>query len=311
MDECTFIVTKNNSIYVNWQTELLYTSFLEYHQFTKEYKFLALVTKDFEEFNFKYPHLFFNHTKSINNDNYIVYNRIISLKEYLNLIDPSENRYIVLLDPDMIFNKFFDLLELYPLDNNSVMGTPYYYLEKRQNALGIHIFQTRFSEHPDIEKFYQPIGCPLIINELLLSKIVDRWLKITIDLRTTYINKSPFFKNWLCEMYGLIFALAEQEINVCPLEFGEIPPYPTTSTKNLQYFYHYCQDVYDSLAEQNLIFSKRRYRPWKYLNPQNLIIKNPFARDFINKMNYFIYLQKKQLKDKKVCNFIKVPIHSC
>lgn len=292
MTYCTFIVTKNNSNYVNWQTDILYSSFLEYHSEIEEFKFLALVAKDHGPIIAKYPYKSCKFTSLIKNDDYIVYNRILNLQEYLNKITPSRDKYIVLLDPDMVFTKPFDFFEHHTIDSNVAIGQGYNYMNGSKEII---FFQEHFSNSQNIIDYYKPIGCPLIISEYLLSKIVDRWLQLTIELRTRNIKNSPFYKNWICEMYGLAFALAESQIEVQNMQICGMVPYVNKWNKGNLYFYHYCYDVFLPTSKK-ILFSKKRYKPWDKLKITSHPDNNPYTVDFIQKMNFYITRLEKSEK---------------
>jgi hypothetical protein len=292
------IVTKNNSFYVNWQTEILYKSFLHYHKNDENFEFLAFVAKDQESGPIGYPYINLKYHNTINRDPYIVYNRMLSLKEYYETVTPSPDNVVVLLDPDMILSKPFDLFNNHEFDINTVIAQPYHYLNETDTIV---FFQKHFSQHPDVKSFYAPIGCPLVINEVLLASIIDRWLDLTVRLRTTKIENSPFYKNWVCEMYALSFTLAEREINIKPTHLAGMIPYVGSDFQDIFYFYHYCYDIY--ISGRTPVFSKRSYTPWKQIKMDHTLsmMTNNFTKDFINKMNSYIKIlgNSEQTKDMK------------
>ncbi|MEY4342823.1 MAG: hypothetical protein RL736_619 [Pseudomonadota bacterium] len=277
MHKYTVIVTKNNSDYINWQTNVLYESFLEYHKNDKNFKFIALVSKDQKYLESpNYPYIYFNHINVLNNDNYIVYNRILSLREYLRSIELSENRYIILLDPDFIFLKKFDL---------DISTTTAQFCSYLINHEVLNFFQKTYES--DVKDFYCPVACPYIINEVLLSKIIDRWLELAVDFRTNNIKDSPLYQNWICEMYAFSFALAENKIQVDIKNFCESPPGGDYISNENLIFYHYCYDIRHNKTNQ-LVFGKRSYKFGHYIDLNGLeynIGKDSY--NFISNFNYF------------------------
>jgi hypothetical protein len=258
MHKYTVIVTKNNSDYVNWQTDILYKSFLEYHGEDPNFKFLALVSKDQEYKNIpKYPFIYYKHYHNINNDDYIVYNRIISLKTYLENTDLSEDRYIILLDPDFMFLRKFDL---------EIKQTTAQFCSYLINHEVINYFNKNYNQ---IDKeFYYPIACPYIINEVLLSKIIDRWLELTIHFRSNNQDNSPLYKNWICEMYAFSFALLENKIKVDVKNLSESPPFGNYISENALYFYHYCYEIKNT--QNDIIFHKKNYKYGDIIDIENI-----------------------------------------
>jgi hypothetical protein len=276
----TFIVTKNNSDYVNWQTDILYESFLRYHKNDKNFKFLALVSKDHEyKYEPKYEYIYFDHIYEIHGDNYIVYNRIATLLNYLKGITPNKNNFIILLDPDFIFAKKFNFTI-----SEEIAGQNYSYLS---NDEVIDFFIQNYNQDENIKKFYKSIGCPIIVNEEFLSKIVNRWLELTIQFRNCNIKKSPFFRNWVCEMYGLAFAAAEQKTDIKSINMAGCLPFSSNSRK--YHFYHYCYDIPSKNDPNKLIFSKRKFnhRLLKQIEYDKNDVNNS-CLDFIEKMNHYI-----------------------
>lgn len=248
MHKYTVIVTKNNSDYVNWQTDILYESFLEYHQDDPNFKFLALVSQDRDYPKIpKYPFKYYKHYHNLNNDDYIVYNRILNLQSYINSIEPNEDRYIILLDPDFIFLRKFDL------DIKQTTGQFCSYLINHEV---INYFDKNYNK--SLKEFYYPIACPYIINEVLFAKIVKRWLQLTISFRSHNKNCSPLYRNWICEMYAFAFTLLENKIKTDVKNLSESPPFGNYIPKNDLYFYHYCYEIKDN--ENNIIFHKKNYK---------------------------------------------------
>ena len=317
MNKFTFIVTKNNSYYVNWQTDILYSSFLEHYKDNKDFKFLALVAKDNGVVLNKkifgkpvdpiYPHIYLEYTKSIKGDSYIVYNRILNLKQYLKTIVPSKDKFIILLDPDMVIIKPFDLHDKHSFTDNFVVAQVYGYLTGPKI---LPFFEKNFAKAENISDFYTPIGCPLIISEYLLSQIVDRWLELTIDLRTTNIEGSPFYNNWVCEMYGLSFALAEYQIKANGWQISAMPPHAIQRDEGY-YFYHYCYDI-DIKKCQN-VFSKRSYLPWRLIDTKDISENdNQITINFLNLMNMYIKRKKKiEAIEKEAAQILTPEIITC
>ena len=300
MLDYTVIVTKNNSDYINWQTDILYESFLKFHKNDINFKFLALVSKDYEyKIEPKYQYLYFKHTEAINNDNYIVYNRILNLSEYLKSVKPSKHKFIILLDPDFIFIKKFDIKI-----NKNVLGQNYSYLD---NKKAVQYFIENFNQGGiQTKDFYQPVGCPIVISEYLLSKIVDRWLELTIQFRSDLRENSPFYRNWVCEMYALAFVLAENKIKIENFDITGCVPYVTNCSQ--YYFYHYCYHIPSKKNSKKIIFDKKSYnfRELKFL-PTNTEELNECSLEFFEQMNNYIKILKNE-KEIRSLGIIKPQI---
>jgi hypothetical protein len=302
MHKYTVIVTKNNSDYVNWQTDILYESFLEYHKDDSNFQFLALVSKDKEYKTIpRYPFIYCKHYDLLNNDDYIVYNRILNLQTYLNNIEPSENRYIILLDPDFIFLKKFDL------DIKKTTGQFCSYLINHEV---IDFYNKNYKEITN--EFYYPISCPYIINEVILFKIIDEWLELTIQFRSKNKEKSPLYKNWICEMYAFAFALLDQKIEVDVKNFCESPPFGNYIPDNELYFYHYCYEIKNN--KDDIIFDKKNYKFGNVFEIENL--KDQLENDQyklllnLNKYTKNILNLDKDIKSDEPPKILKPIIHS-
>lgn len=262
----TILVNKNNSDYVNWQTDLLYHSFLNYHKNDKNLDFMAVVIDDHKPINCNYP--FYKcdiqSQANINGDHYVIYDRAFSIKNFLQKTksNSNEERLFLFLEADFVFLKPFQIDN----KNNNTLGQKYSYMSLKSDEFCrkvISYYKNKINPSFEIEKYYKPTGWPFLIKESILSSVVDRWIELTIKFRTEDPENNPLYKNWICDMYGFNIALAEKMTPVELIDIMEMPPYG--EEKDSTIFYHYCYKIEDSLSGE-IIFDKRSYKPWNQIN---------------------------------------------
>jgi hypothetical protein len=274
MNEIVFLVAKDNSAYVDWQTNILYESFLNVYKNEKRIKFIAAVMN---EKNFKRPRYpFFLCSKKIKKilvegDYYSPFNRITLIWDFLKN-SQNKNRKIIILDQDfLLINKF--------LINSPVAGQNYGYLDINldHTAKKTFYFYKKYINENIIENYLRPIGSPIFLDENILRNIIDRWFQLTYFFRYHKHKDNPLYKEWICEMYGLVYALGELGIKS---ELFDATSFVIFGSKNPS-FYHFCYGLYDEL--NNIIFDKKKYTPWDEISPK----EKPSDLNILKFINYF------------------------
>lgn len=275
MDETLFIVAKDNSSYVDWQTDILYESFLKVYKGENNINFLAIVMNDKHFKKPRYP--FFLCSKTIakifvGDDYYSPFNRITLIWDFLKN-NKNENRKIIILDQDfLLVNKFSS--------DSSVAGQNYGYLniDSDKTAKETFAFYKKYINKYAEKDYFQPIGAPIFLNENILRNIINRWFQLTYFFRYYNHQDNPLHKEWICEMYGLVYALGELKIKP---ELFEATSFVAFGTKDPS-FYHFCYRLHDK--NNHTIFDKKKYKPWKRINyEKNLIDLETFK--FVNYFN--------------------------
>ena len=289
MNELLFIVARDESLYTSWQVEILYESFLETYKGKEKINFLDIIMNEGEIKSKKNPTFICpkKYKKIITRDNdyYSPLNRIHLTEAFLKSTEDKE-RTIVLIDQDF-------LIKAPLMARTTVAGGQYYwYMDPNRDELPKKVFEfyKKYINKEGVENYYLPIGAPLVFQETILRKIINRWFKLTYFFR--YFNKqdNPLYKNWICEMYGIAFALAEYKIhgsiiNEMSFCLGDNQINPS--------FYHFCYSINDSITN-NVIFDKRKYKPWELIQLKNKHVIGEEARQFIHYFNSLVNKLKLQ-----------------
>jgi hypothetical protein len=257
----TVIVNKNNSDYVNWQTDLMYDSFLKCHGDDHNFEFMAVVIDDNKPVVCNYP----NYICSIQSkativpgDDYIIFDRAYSIKNFLEGTKEESERLFLFVEADFLFARPFEV------PNKKVVAQKYWYMDESYDFCRKCLKYYAEKINPsfiDFRQYYRPIGWPILIWEGTLRSIVNRWIELNIKFRSEDPESNPLYKNWICDMFGFNIALAENKIIPEVMEIMSMPPFG--SNKNAV-FYHYCYDIKNPKTGQ-VLFDKRSYKPWSQI----------------------------------------------
>lgn len=282
MEKITVLFNKNNSDYINWQSELLYYSFLIHHKNDKNIEFMSIVMSEDKPVVCDYPYYLCNINSNagiVEGDDYIIYDRAFSIKNFLENTKSETERTFLLVEADFLFLKPFNII------SNNTLGQKYGYMDVSSQLCRkvIDYYKNKINSSLDIEEYYRPVGWPFLIKERLLSSIVDRWIELNIKFRSTDPKNNPLYKNWICDMFGFNISLAEKKIVPDVIDIMEMPPYDGDKSA---IFCHYCFGIEHC---KEVIFDKRSYNPWNKINyPHNIGIDSKKLIEFINQ-----YVDKK------------------
>lgn len=278
----TVIVNKNNSDYINWQVELMYDSFLMHHGTDKNFEFMAIVIDDNNPAVCNYPHYICDmqsKAESVQGDHYIIFDRAYSIKNFLETTKGDEDRLFLFVEADFLFARPF------PIQAGNVTAQRYWYMDSSNDFCKKCLDYYKKNINPlfvDFDKYYRPIGWPILIREGILNSIVDRWIELNIKFRSENQEFNPLYKNWICDMFGFNIALSEKMIIPDVVEMMNMPPYG--HNKNAV-FYHYCYDISDPRTGK-VLFDKRNYKPWNKIDISENISEESVK--FINLINHHI-----------------------
>lgn len=280
MNEIFFIVGKNNSEYMDWQTEVLYQSFLNIYKNKKNIKFLALVMQDK---NFKIPRYpFYLASPKIKKiilagEDYAPFNKIILIRDFLKATE-NTNRKFIILDQDFLIREYF-------LPKRFSCGQHYWYLDLEQDARAQAVFsfyQKHINENVQASD-YAPIGAPVFLEENILRSIIDRWFQLTYFFRNFKDKKNLLYKDWICEMYGLVYALLESKLNIKAINTTNFLQHGGAENPSL---FHFCYEIVNN-SSGSIIFDKKNYKPWEKIHAEESNLdKN--TKDFIDYFNLLI-----------------------
>jgi len=266
-------VTKRNVLfystepgaYHGWQSDLLLKSFWRTCSYDDSCVVRAVAvypdaskvsgamrrTLEMGQVNVFYHQSYANYLKGA--DCYSPYNKIIALKEWVELQEPDEERWITLIDPDFII--------LRPISTSTsaeVTAEVWDGLDPRSEfgrSLGDYLgLGRRWEETPSV-------GVPVTLKEGALRKILPDWLRLTELMRHGFNNgelKIDAYAAWCAEMWGFMASLCVHEIDV-------------QVTKRCNFVYegsvdnvsmvHYCHSIVDK--EGRSLWDKRWYEAGK------------------------------------------------
>lgn len=290
MEKITVLFNKNNSNYVNWQSELLYYSFLTHHKDDNEIEFISVVMDEGKPVTCDYNYYLCNITSKANiveGDHYIIYDRAFSIKDFLENTKSEKERLFLFVEADFIFLKPFNIR-----NNGNVLGQTYGYMDIRSELCRsvINYYKSRINpSFSNIEEYYRPVGWPFLIKESVLYSIMDRWIELNIKFRSEDQQNNPLYKNWICDMFGFNIALAEKRITAEVLDIMEVPPYGGSKDP---IFSHYCFGIEES--KKTTVFDKRTYTPWNKIEIPDSIGED--SKRLINFINHYACLKTGEIK---------------
>ncbi len=228
---------------IHWQCELLEYSWSRYQQ---PGELVRLVACDHDSSLPGHRHAktirtAFTNVDPDSGDQYPPYNRLYSMKEWLDRENPSGT--VLILDPDMVFRNSVKK----EVEPDSPIGQQWvdFGMSERKKAVTAQISRVEFAQ-------VQPVTWPALIHTDDLKKLMPRWIELTVEYRKAT-------GGWEDDMFAFAVASAELGIvysfeNLCawtPWAEEKVAGAPIV---------HYCQPLRDDNDE--VIWSKNRYQPW-------------------------------------------------
>jgi prolyl 4-hydroxylase len=264
----TVVCTDIND-YVNWQFELLEYSWSRIHQPGKLVRLVAC--EDNEQLPVhKHAEVFRTRPTNVHpesGDVYVCYNRLYSLKQWLDEEDIQGT--VLIVDADVVFR------------------APLKALRERGNPLGQHWvdyglggeFKKALEQSTDTDlDTLQPVTWPALIDADDLRQLLPRWIEATVSIREQVKRQES-------DMFAFLIAAQEQSLE---FELGTTTafmPWPEEQVQGAPII-HYCQVVEKN--DGSHLWSKQSYKPWervagaetaKLLYCQDLVaIVDEFAR---------------------------------
>ena len=257
------------SDYAHWQCELLEHTWREVGQPGELIRLVALADDKTLPVH-RHTRVFqtaFTNVHPVSGDEYVPYNRLFSLREWLR--EDSPDGTVLLLDPDCVFRN--------ALPDHVEPGAPiaqYWY-----DFYGMPDEVKSLTTIPDDE--LQPITWPAIVHSEDLRLFMPRWIDWTARIR-------DLTGAWESDMFAFILAAAEVGLN---FEVG-------TTTAWLNWpedvvagapIIHYCQPVFDDNGKQ--LWFKQGYKPWSRIgNPEEA--RFSYCRDLMRIIQNYIALRR-------------------
>jgi hypothetical protein len=177
-------------------------------------------------------------------DDYLPYNRIGALREWLTDSPPAEKSLLV-LDPDCVF--------LTAWTEPAERGRPI--------AHPIHAMSARMASNPEFLRRHgysaesvQAMGIPLLIDRDDLQALLPLYMQKTEEIRGDPVSRE--LVDWMSDMWGYAFAAADLGLRH---ELRDLARWQMDDETDLP-FIHYCYS--SSSADGQWQWNKRTYEPW-------------------------------------------------
>ena len=176
-------------------------------------------------------------------DHYPIYNKTASLCDYFSST-PERDEMLLLLDPDMVFVKTWNL------DGSDPVAEEINYMNPASPG-GKSVIKRHCRRNA--EKV-QSIGYPLIIHERELRTIADRWHVLLEEMRNDKFTRKAV--NWVCDMWAFNVAAAE-----CGISF-RVEKRCSFSNEDIRPDHCLVHYTYPTSSRSGFLWDKRQYRPW-------------------------------------------------
>lgn len=262
----TVVCTDIND-YANWQCELLEYSWSRIKQPGKLVR-LVSCEQDAELPVHRHTEVVRtrpSNTHPVSGDFYPPYNRLFSLKQWLDENDIEGT--ILVVDCDVIFRS--------PLKTEVNPGAPLaqHWLDYSiNNEFGAAIQTCSKVELDSL----QAATWPALIHSSDLRRILPRWIEITQAVREQLHRQES-------DMFGFLAASREQELEYTLGTTTAFMPWPDEQVRNAP-LVHYCQPVTGLDGEQ--LWYKQGYQPWtRVAHPEQAEL--PYCRDLLKLLNEY------------------------
>lgn len=279
----TVVCTDIND-YVNWQFELLEYSWSRIHQPGKLIRLVACEDGD-ELPEHKHAEVFRTRPTNVHpesGDVYVCYNRLYSLKQWLDEEDIQGT--ILIVDADVVFR------------------SPIKSIREAGNPLGQHWvdyglggeFREAVERSTDIDlDTLQPVTWPALIDANDLRQLMPRWIEATVAIREQVKRQES-------DMFAFLVAAQEQNLT---FELGTTTafmPWPEELVSGAPII-HYCQEV--KKQDGSLLWSKQSYKPWERVSDA-ATADLPYCRDLVALVDEFARLNNFQTQHQSETIFI-------
>ena len=280
------VVCTDVNAYINWQCELLEYSWSRVNQ---PGKLIRLVACDDTTELPKHRHAEVIRTQPTNvhptsGDVYVCYNRLYSLKEWLE--DKSIQGTILIVDADVVFRS--------PLAQGVAKGRP---LGQAWLDYGVSDeFRDAIEKSSDTEvDSLQPVTWPALIDADDLRKLLPRWIETTVAIREQIQRQES-------DMYGFLIAAKE-----CDLEFElgtttAFMPWPDEQVSGAPII-HYCQAVKNTVGDT--LWSKFEYTPWDRV-PNSETAEIAYCQDLVSLVDEFARVKQFEAQQPPQTIFIAI-----
>ncbi|MBL4672670.1 MAG: 2OG-Fe(II) oxygenase [Arenicella sp.] len=266
----TVVCTDIND-YIDWQFELLEYSWSRIHQPGKLVRLVAC-EDDVDLPVHKHADVFRTRPTNVHpesGDVYVCYNRLYSLKQWLEQEDVQGT--ILIVDADVIFRS--------PVKTTVPKGQP---LGQHWLDYGLGgDFRTALEHSTEVDlDTLQHVTWPALIDADDLRELLPRWIELTVLVREQ-------LKGQESDMFAFLAAAKEQGLT---FELGTTTafmPWPDEQVAGAPII-HYCQVV--EKEDGSHLWSKQNYDPWERV-PYAESAKLPYCRDLVALVDEFARLK--------------------
>jgi prolyl 4-hydroxylase len=279
----TVVCTDIND-YVNWQFELLEYSWSRIHQPGKLVRLVAC-EDDAELPVHKHAEVFRTRPTNVHpqsGDVYVCYNRLYSLKQWLDEEDIQGT--VLIVDADVVFR------------------SPIKTIREQGNPLGQHWVDYGLSDEfrealerstdTDIDTL-QPVTWPALIDANDLRQLMPRWIEATVSIREQ-------IKRQESDMFAFLIAAQEQGLKFEMGTTTAFMPWPDRQVEGAPII-HYCQVV--EKEDGSPLWSKLSYKPWERVSDAQTA-KLLYCRDLVAIVDEFARLKNFEPEHKSDTIFI-------
>ena len=175
-------------------------------------------------------------------DHYPPYNRLVSLREWLD--DEQPDASILIVDPDMVFR---DVVRTRARPGTGVVQGWYDFHAASDPSRAV-------AEATGVPAQDLPaVTWPAVLHATDLRRILPRWIELTSELRQRT-------GAWESDMYAFVGVLAEDGIDLTEEPLTAWMNWPEDVVAGAPII-HYCQVVESD--DGTALWSKRDYRPWE------------------------------------------------
>jgi prolyl 4-hydroxylase len=280
------IICTDTQDHIHWQCELLEYSWSKVNQPGELIRLVACNSGD-ELPRHRHARVIRTNPSNIDpvtGDGYAPYNRLYSLRQWLEEHEPSGT--VLIIDPDCVFRR--------PLGKEAMPGSP---VGQHWVNFGIpDNVRAAIETDSNIEiNSIQPFTWPALIHTRDLLALMPRWIELTSLFRSQT-------GGWEVDMFALIVAAAELGLE---FELGNTTawlPWPDDLVGEGPIL-HYCQPVLDTKG--NELWWKNTYSPWERVADTESTMRG-YAKDILHLINEYARVKQREALQQDDTIFIAI-----